>query len=179
MRICLFLPVLLVAQCGMHGQTKKPLDPSVYDGWQNVNEKILSLPTENMSFIPSLRRKVTGVSLSGQQRVTMQRKYHAGRMPPSPRTAGFSSFLSGLPYKDIREARIRKKTPDQSPKIRWHGSNWGRTASPAFPGSGLTRFPNHKARGLAYLLEKPCLPAARGRENGLAHPYSPAGVPRR
>src|ERR1700744_2726585 len=114
MRICLFLLFLLVAQV-VYGQAKKPLDPSVYDGWQTVNEKILSPDGKYVVYT------VTPQEGDGCLFIRATAGSYAKEIPRGTNAAitADSRFLIldiRPAFKDIREARIRKKTPDQSPK---------------------------------------------------------------
>jgi dipeptidyl aminopeptidase/acylaminoacyl peptidase len=159
MRICLLLPVLLVAQMA-HGQTKKPLDPSVYDDWQNVNEKIVSANGKYVVYT------VTPQEGDGSLFIRATAGDYAKEIPRGVNAAitadsRFLVFLIRPLYKDLREARIKKKTPDQSPKDTLAWIQLGTDSLTRIPRVRSFKVPESAGAWLAYLSEKP-LPAAPG-----------------
>src|ERR1700760_4284983 len=114
MRICLLLSVFLFFIFFATAQ-KKPLDPSVYDGWQSIGERLLSPDGKYVVYtvVPQegdgrlVIRSVTGsyakeIPRGANASVTADSRWIVFRIKPF--------------FKDTREARIRKKTPEQMPK---------------------------------------------------------------
>jgi len=159
MRFCLFLSILLVVHAA-YGQIKKPLDPSVYDGWQNVNEKILSSDGKYIVYT------VTPQEGDGSLFIRATAGNYAKEIPRGTNATitgdgRFLVFLIRPVYKDIREARIRKKTPDQSPKDTLAWIELGTDSLTRIPRVRSYKVPELQGAWLAYLLEKP-LPATAG-----------------
>ena len=66
------------------------------------------------------------------------------------------------PFKDTREARIKKKTPDQSPKDTLAWMELGTDSVTRIPRVKSYKIPEKEAGWLAYLLEKPLPGGAAG-----------------
>lgn len=103
-------PVSILAQ-------KKPLDHSVYDGWQNIGEKLISNDGKWVVYTitsqegdASLFIQSTGAGTSYKKemprgynaRITEDNKYVVFKIRPS--------------YQDTRNAKIKKKRPEDFPK---------------------------------------------------------------
>ena len=133
---------------------KKPLDHSVYDGWQSIGEKILSsdgrsvvytvIPQEGDGNLiidqPSTGRKLQ-IARGYHAVITPDGRYVIGRIKPF--------------FKDIREAKIKKKKADEMPRdslflvdlMEWTTKRIGNIKSYKVP---------EKSNGwVAWLCEKP------------------------
>ena len=153
MRICLlfsfFLFVTLFAQA-----QKKPLDPGVYDGWQSIGERLLSPDGKYLVY--------TVVPQEGDGRLVI-RSVAGNYAKEIPRGAGASItadsrwvvFHIKPFYKDTREARIRKKTPEQMPKDSLGWLELGTDKQQVIPRVKSFEVPAKKGGWMAYLLERP------------------------
>ena len=107
--IVLFLsPIVLFAQ-------KKPLDHTVYDGWQSIGERLISRDGKWVVYTvtPQEGDAVLYVKAPGSSYVQeIPRGYNAVITEDSR----FVVFKIKAPYKDTREARIRKKRLEDLPK---------------------------------------------------------------
>jgi len=94
---------------------KKPLDHTVYDAWQRIGERLIS-PDGNwvIYVIEAQEGDPTLVirSLINKQEVV----YPRGTAPQLSFNGRFLVFKIRPSYSAIREARIRKKKPEESPK---------------------------------------------------------------
>jgi hypothetical protein len=111
--VCLLL-VSLLQTLFSFGQ-KKPLDPSVYDHWENIGEKLLSPDGKYLVY--------TVVPQEGDGRLIIRATGNDyAKEIPRGASAAITADSRWLVfhikpfYKDIRESRIHKKTPDASPK---------------------------------------------------------------
>ncbi|TAF53595.1 MAG: hypothetical protein EAZ62_04355, partial [Sphingobacteriia bacterium] len=113
MRNFLLLALLCVA-VAVQAQ-KKPLDHSVYDGWQTVAERVLSANGQFMAFTVN-PQEGDGVlyvkKTSGETIQTIERGYGVEISDDSR----FLVCRIRPLYKATREARIQKKRPDDMPK---------------------------------------------------------------
>lgn len=113
MRISIFLFILFAMQAGF--AQKKPLDHSVYDDWQAIGEKQIS---NNGNWVVYTINPQEGdnelviVSSDAKYRKTIPRGYNAIITEDSR----FVIFRIKPFFKDLRDARIKKKKPDDSPK---------------------------------------------------------------
>ena len=114
MRIGILLFALLFFTFFAQAQ-KKPLDPGVYDGWQSIGDRVLSPDGKYLVY--------TVVPQEGDGRLVIRSvsAYYAKDIPRGGNAtitadSRYVVFHIKPFYKDTREARIRKKTPDQLPK---------------------------------------------------------------
>lgn len=113
MKLLPFIGLLVFSLSGF--AQKKPLDHSVYDGWQNIAERIISDNGEFVAFtvVPQegdgqlyIKRK------DGSSVAEIARGYNANITDNSQ----FLICRIKAPYKDTRDARIKKKRPEEMPK---------------------------------------------------------------
>jgi dienelactone hydrolase len=161
MRISL-LPILILLVHVVSGQrqVRPPLDPSVYDNWQNIGERILSPDGKYLVYT------VTPQEGDGSLFIRATSGNYAKEIPrgASASITGDSRYLifHVKPFfKDTREARIRKKTPDQMPKdtLAWIGL--GMDSVTKVPRVRSYKIPEEKGDWLAYLLEKALPPGGK------------------
>ncbi len=113
MRITTFI-VLLFLGITSYGQ-KKPLDHSVYDGWQNIAERLISDDGKYIAFTVTpqegdghlyIKKKdgsnVAEIARGYNANITDNSRFLICRIKPF--------------FKDTREAKIKKKRPEEMPK---------------------------------------------------------------
>ncbi|MDP4262334.1 MAG: prolyl oligopeptidase family serine peptidase [Bacteroidota bacterium] len=103
-----FISPILFAQ-------KKPLDHSVYDSWQSIGEKMISNDGKWVVYTINVQEgdnELVIQSADAKYKKTVPRGYNAVITEDSR----FVIFKIKPFYKDLREARIKKKKPDDSPK---------------------------------------------------------------
>lgn len=139
---------------------KPALDHSVYDGWESIGERMLSPDGKYLVY--------TIVPQEGDGRLVI-RSVERGDVKEIPRGAAASITADSRwlicqikPFfKDTREARIKKKTPDQMPKDSLAWIELGKDSVVKVPGVKSYKIPEKQGAWLAYLLEKS--PAGGGR----------------
>ncbi|MBE9666275.1 S9 family peptidase [Mucilaginibacter boryungensis] len=114
MRKILLLSVFLIIYLSVEAQ-KKPLDHSVYDGWQSVTNQIIS---ENGKWILYVVKPQAGdanlVITDPQRKYNLQvPRADTARLTSD---AKYAAFLIRPFYAAVRQARIKKKTPAEMPK---------------------------------------------------------------
>lgn len=153
MRICLLLSFFLFVIFFAQAQ-KKPLDPGVYDGWQSIGERLLSPDGKYLVY--------TVLPQEGDGRLVI-RSVGGNYAKEIPRGANASISADGRwvvfrikPFfKDMREARIRKKTPEQMPKDSLGWLELGTDKLQVIPRVKSYAVPEKKGGWMAYLLERP------------------------
>src|SRR5579863_7076274 len=153
MRLTLSFIFLLFTGFSASSQ-KKPLDPSVYDGWQRVGERVLSADGKYIGY--------TVVPEEGDGRLYI-RATGGSYAKEIPRGSGveftadgrYAVFLIHPFFKDAREARIKKKTPEQMPKDTLGWIELGTDSIVRIPRVKSFKLPDLQGDWLAYLREKP------------------------
>ncbi len=114
MRRLLFLPVFLVVTIVSFAQ-KKPLDHSVYDSWQSIGERMISNDGKWVVYSVNVQEgdnELVIQSTDAKYKKTIPRGYSAVITEDSR----YAVFKIKPLYKDTRDARIKKKRPDDMPK---------------------------------------------------------------
>lgn len=154
---------------------KKPLDHSVYDGWQNIAERIVS---DNGAFVA-----FTVVPQEGDGQLYIKRKdgssvaeiargYNANITDNSQ----FLICRIKAPFKETREARIKKKRPEEMPKDSIAIVNLNNGNIQKMPAVKSFKIADENASHVAILFEKkPAAPAPRpAQADSSARPAAPA-----
>lgn len=159
MRISTFI-VLLFLSVASYAQ-KKPLDHSVYDGWQNIAERLIS---DNGNFIA-----FTVVPQEGDGHLFIKKKdgttiAEIARGYNANITDNSQFLICRIKpfFKDTRDAKIKKKRPDEMPKdsLAIVDLNSGKIAKVAKIKS--FKLADEQAQFLAYHLEKkPAMPVPK------------------
>jgi len=157
MRIILFFIFLLVVICPALAQ-KKPLDPAAYDGWQHIGERALSFNGKYIAYtvIPEEGDGCLYIRATGGNYAKEIPRGADVEFTPNGR---YAVFLIHPFFKDRREARIRKKTPDQMPKDTLAWIELGSDSIVKIPRVRSYKLPDLQGDWMAYLLEKPEAPA--------------------
>jgi dienelactone hydrolase len=147
---------------------KKSLDPSVYDGWQSIGEKLLSPDGKWLVYT------ITPQEGDGRLVIRATNGDYAKEIPRGAEAtitadSRFVVFHIKPFYRDIRDARIRKKTLDQSPKDSLGWIELGTDRLTRIPRVKSYKLPEKNGERLAYLLEKP-LPGAARPDSGRMPP---------
>jgi len=139
---------------------KKPLDPSVYDHWESIGEKLLSPDGKYLVYTINPQE--------GDGRLVIRATVgdYAKEIPRGATAAitfdsRFLVFHIKPFYKDSREARIRKKTPESSPKDTLAWIQLGTDVLTKVPRVKSYKIPEKGGGWLAYLLEKPLADSAK------------------
>ncbi|HET6255708.1 MAG TPA: prolyl oligopeptidase family serine peptidase [Puia sp.] len=137
---------------------KKPLDPTVYDGWQRIGERVLSADGKYIAY--------TVVPQEGDGRLYIRATgdAYAKEIPRGGNVeftadGRYAVFLIRPFFKDTREARIKKKPPEQMPKESLAWIELGTDSIVRIPRVRSYKLPDLQGDWLAYLLEKPEAPA--------------------
>ena len=161
------LLALLFFICFQVQAQKKPLDHSVYDGWQSIGERMISndgkwvvysvTPQEGDNELviqsPKLDQKMT-VPRGYNAVITEDRRFVVFRIKPF--------------FKDMREARIKKKKTDDLPKDSIGIVELGKEGVFKLPRIRSYKVPEKEAGWVAYHLEKPIDKKDAGRSKAEA-----------
>ena len=165
----LFISALL---CMTLNAQKKPLDHSVYDAWEHIGERMISNDGNWIVY--------TVDPQEGDNRLVLQaadgsytRSFPRGYNAVITEDSRYLVCRIKAPYKDTREAKIKKKKPEDMPKdslciieLVNRENTWKRERVAGF------KTPQKSAGWVAYLLEKqpetPSKPKTETKQNGKA-----------
>lgn len=133
---------------------KRPLDPSVYDGWESIGERILSTDGKYLVYTITPQEGDTRLFIRSTEN-TYAKEIPRGANASITSDGRFLVFHIRPFFKDSREARIKKKTPDQSPKDTLAWLELGTDHLTKIPRVKSYKIPEKEGDWLAYLLEKP------------------------
>ncbi|MET0634411.1 MAG: prolyl oligopeptidase family serine peptidase [Chitinophagaceae bacterium] len=111
----LFFVFIFFFTCGMAMGQKKPLDHSVYDGWQSIGDKLISRDGNWIVYTIDKQegdRQLVIESASGGYKKTIDR----GTDPVISSDSKWLVFTISPFFSEIRNAKIKKKKADDSPK---------------------------------------------------------------
>src|SRR5438045_9706706 len=94
---------------------KKPLDHTVYDNWQSIGEKMISNDGKWVVYSINVQEgdnELVIQSSDAKYKKVIPRGFNATITEDNR----FVIFRIRPYYKDLREARIKKKRPDDAPK---------------------------------------------------------------
>lgn len=142
----------VILSLGANAQ-KKPLDHTVYDDWQSIGERVIS---NNGQFVAYTVNPQEGDGIlyinavSGNYKKEIPRGYGAEITDNSR----FLICRIKPHYHDTREARIKKKKPDDMPKDSLLIIELGKENMIRIPRVKNFKIPDESGEWLAYLLEK-------------------------
>ncbi|MDB5195670.1 MAG: family peptidase, partial [Flaviaesturariibacter sp.] len=105
----LFCPLFLVAQ-------KKPLDHSVYDGWQNIGERMISNDGKWVVYTVTPQEGDADLYIQAADGRSYKKSIARGYNALITEDSRFLVFKIKPTYKETRDARIKKKKPEDMPK---------------------------------------------------------------
>ena len=107
----ILLPVLLLISIGINAQNKKPLDHSVYDGWKSPGERFIS--NDGQYAVYAINPQEGDGDLSIQHTKTLEKKIVTrGYAAVITEDSRFVIFKIKPIFQEIRQAKIKKKKPD-------------------------------------------------------------------
>lgn len=154
MRKLVFLLTLCLPVFFARAQHKKPLDPQVYDGWQSIGERMLS-PDGKWLVYTVVAQEGDGRLVVRSVNGTYTKEIPRGAEAAISADSRFVVYHIKPFFKDTREAKIKKKKPEEMPKdsLGWIELATDRVTTVARVRSYA--LPEKNGQWLAYLLEKP------------------------
>jgi dipeptidyl aminopeptidase/acylaminoacyl peptidase len=132
---------------------KKPLDHSVYDGWQSIGERLISNDGKWIVYTIDVQQgdnEMVIQSADANYKKSVARGYNAIITEDSR----FVIFKIKPLYKDTRDARIKKKRPDDMPKDSLAMIELGKENIWKLPAVKSFKVPEKEAGWMAYQVEK-------------------------
>ncbi|WP_127132076.1 alpha/beta hydrolase family protein [Pseudoflavitalea rhizosphaerae] len=148
----LLLSALLLAS--MAQAQKKPLDHSVYDGWQAIGERSISNNGKYVAYTIS-PQEGDGTLVIQATDNSFKKEFARGANPVITPDNRFVIFRQKPFFKDLREARIKKKKPDDMPKDTLVIFEFGKDSLIRVPRvKGFKTPEKGTGQWVAYLMEK-------------------------
>ncbi|HEX7844916.1 MAG TPA: S9 family peptidase, partial [Chitinophagaceae bacterium] len=151
-KLFLLLPLALLSVTSF--SQKKPLDHSVYDGWQSIGERMISNDGKWVVYTINVQQgdnELVIQSSDANYKKTIARGYNAVITEDNR----YAIFKIRPLYKDTRDARIKKKRPDEMPKDSIAIVELGKEEVKKIPAVKTYKTPQKEAGWVAYHLEKP------------------------
>ncbi len=141
---------------------KKPLDHTVYDDWQSIGERAITKDGKYVAFTVT-PQEGDGVlylkSADGSYQLAVPRGYSVTLSEDNKYAVCRIRPL----YKDTREARIKRRRPDEMPKDSLAIIELGTTKVTKIPRLKSFKMADETGLWLAYLLDKPLADQSRPR----------------
>ncbi|HEV8079656.1 MAG TPA: hypothetical protein VGP43_03015, partial [Chitinophagaceae bacterium] len=145
--ICIFITLNTFSQ-------KKPLDHSVYDSWQSIGERIISNNGKAVAYTIPVQEGDATMTLQqpdGKKLFEIPRGYNLNFTEDSR----FLIFKIKPTYKQTRDARIKKRKPDEMPKDTLAIIEIASLKLEKIARVKSYKLPEKNSGWLAYLMEKP------------------------
>jgi len=146
--LTLFMFGVLLAQA-----QKKPLDHTVYDGWQSIGEKKLSNDGKWLAFTVDVQEgdgELTVISTKG----TYERRFARAYSAMFNEDSRFIVFKVKPFYADTRQAKIKKKKSDDMPKDSLFILDLNKDSLISIARVRSFKMPERNGEWLAYQMEK-------------------------
>ena len=111
----LFTIIILLISLGVVAQ-KKPLDHTVYDGWQSIGERMISNDGKWVVYTVTPQEGDAELFIQSTDGINFRKSFPRGYNAIITEDNRFVVFKIRPLYKDTREARIKKKKPEDFPK---------------------------------------------------------------
>jgi dipeptidyl aminopeptidase/acylaminoacyl peptidase len=163
MKKTLLLSFSLLVFCFTAFAQKKVLDHSVYDGWQSISTKVISNDGKWAVYTISPQEgdgELVIQNLKSLEKITVPR----GTNPTISEDSKNVVFLIKPLYKDTRQAKIKKKKPDDMPKDSLGIVELDKRDITKIPRVKSYKMPEKDFGYVAYQLEKPLADTTRKKK---------------
>ncbi|HEY0732991.1 MAG TPA: S9 family peptidase, partial [Chitinophagaceae bacterium] len=111
----IFSIVLLLVYTIVFAQ-KKPLDHSVYDGWQSIGERLITADGKWVAYTITPQEGDADLYIRSADNISIKTHIPRGYNARFTEDSRFLVFRIRPVYKETRDARIKKKKPEDFPK---------------------------------------------------------------
>jgi len=145
-------------------QNKKPLDHSVYDGWKSIGERMIS--NDGKYIVYAINPQEGDGSLVIQTAAGYKKVIDRGYGAVITNDSRYVVFKIKPVYQETRQARIKKKKPDEMAKDSLAVVELGKDEVVKIPRVKSFKTPEKGSGWIAYQLEKP-LPDTTKKSRGV------------
>ncbi len=150
----LFSPLALFAQ-------KKPLDHTVYDGWQSIGEKVISNDGKWVVYTITPQEGDADLYIQSSDGTGYKKQVPRGYNAAITEDSRYVVFRIRPTYKETRDARIKKKRPDEMPRDSIGMIELGKEQVTKVAKVRSYKTPEKAAGWVAYHKEREAMPASR------------------
>jgi dienelactone hydrolase len=133
---------------------KKPLDHSVYDGWESIGERTISADGKYLAY-SVVQQQGDGRLLIQSTETNWKKEIPRGYNVIISSDSRYAIFQIKALFKETREARIKKKNTDQFPKDSLGWLELGKDSIEKIPRIKSYEVPEKAGGWVAWLTEKP------------------------
>ena len=155
--------LLLFFYFAVNAQNKKPLTHAVYDGWKSVGERAISNNGRYVVYT-IVPQEGDGLLIINDIENSKKREIERGYAPQISQDSRYVFFKIKSRYQDTRQARIKKKKPEEMPKDSLAMVALGTDSIVKIPFIKSFKTPEKGSGWVAYLAEKP-LPDTTAKKN--------------
>ncbi|MDX2046977.1 MAG: prolyl oligopeptidase family serine peptidase [Chitinophagaceae bacterium] len=137
-----------------NAQSKKPLDHSVYDGWQSIGERKISNDSKWVVYSIDVQEGDNELVIQSTD-VKYKRIIPRGYNAMITEDSRYAVFKIKPLYKDTRQARIKKRKPEDFPKDSFAIVELGKDSIMKVARVKSYKIPEKASGWVAYHLEKP------------------------
>ena len=162
-----YLPILfLLINTTLFAQQKKPLTHQVYDGWKTIGERIISNDGKYVCYAINPQEGDGNLIVHNLQTNT-KKTYDRGYSATFSHNSQFVYFKIKPVFAATRQAKIKKKKPDDMPKDSFAIATLGTDSITKIPLIKNYKTPDKENNWVAYLAEKPIPEAAKKKTDSL------------
>lgn len=155
--------VIILSLAQGQAQTKKPLDHSVYDGWKSLGERMISNDGKYIVYTINPQEgdgELVIKNIADNYTKTIAR----GGSAIISTDSRYVYFKIKAPFKDTRQAKIKKKKPDEMPKDSLGIVELGKDSVIKIARIKSFKSPEKAAGFMAYQYEKPLPDSANKKQ---------------
>ncbi|MBC7687851.1 MAG: S9 family peptidase, partial [Aquabacterium sp.] len=156
----LLATVIILSLAHGQAQSKKPLDHSVYDGWKSLGERMISNDGKYIVYTINPQEgdgELVIKNVADNYTKTITR----GGSAVISTDSRYVFFKIKAPFKDTRQAKIKKKKPDEMPKDSLGIIELGKDSVIKIARIKSFKSPEKAAGYMAYQYEKPLPDSAK------------------
>ena len=158
MKKLLFLPFYIVFLSAT--AQKKPLDHTVYDGWQSIADRTISNDGNYLTY-SIVPQEGDGVLFIQSANGVYKKEINRGYGPVITEDSRFLICRIKPTFKETRDAKIKKKKAEDMPKDSLVIIELGKENLLKIPRLKSFKLPDDSGKWLAYLLDKPLLESGK------------------
>lgn len=149
----LILAICLISTVSFLNAQKKPLDHTVYDSWQSISERLLSNDGRYIAFTVN-PQEGDGNLIVQEVNGNYKKEYPRGYGAEFTQDSRYLVFKIKPSFKDTRDAKIKKKKPEEMPKDSLAFLELGKDLAVKIPKIKSFKLPEDSGSWLAWLAEK-------------------------
>jgi dipeptidyl aminopeptidase/acylaminoacyl peptidase len=154
-KVISLLVLTATASSTLWAQTKKPLDHTVYDGWKSVAERAITPNGKYLGYAVNPQEGDGELVVEAYDNPKYRKQVARGANLQFTEDNQHAIFRIRAPFQDTRQAKIKKKRPDEMPKDSLGILELGKDSIVRVGRVKTFKMPEKAGGWVAYHLEKP------------------------